>query len=159
VGTPDAKGKASLTIFIVAIPVVVVALPEGLPLAVILALAFATTKVLRGNNFVSGNATSICSDKTGTLAEIQMTAVAIILDSSCSESFFYYRWSDSCSLINPKDLSLVISPPGFLISASRMIMKLALIYRPHGFAVTLSPLIKKLLLESIALSLTALKGE
>lgn len=70
-----AKGSAFMDILIVAVTIIVVAVPEGLPLAVTLALAFATTKMLKENNLVRilracetmGNATAICSDKTGTL--------------------------------------------------------------------------------------------
>lgn len=82
--TPAEKGQNFLDILIVAITVVVVAVPEGLPLAVTLALAFATTRMLKDNNLVRllrsceimGNATTICSDKTGTLTQNRMTVVA-----------------------------------------------------------------------------------
>ena len=60
---------------IIGITVLVVAVPEGLPLAVTIALAFSVKKMLKDNNLVRhlhacetmGNATTICSDKTGTL--------------------------------------------------------------------------------------------
>ena len=73
--SPTEKGSAFMDILIVAVTIIVVAVPEGLPLAVTLALAFATTKMLKENNLVRvlqacetmGNATAICSDKTGTL--------------------------------------------------------------------------------------------
>ncbi len=76
-----------LTILIQAITVVVVAVPEGLPMAVTLALAFATTRMLKDNNLVRvlaacetmGNATTICSDKTGTITENKMTVVKGVL--------------------------------------------------------------------------------
>ncbi|KAF1964015.1 calcium transporting P-type ATPase-like protein [Bimuria novae-zelandiae CBS 107.79] len=82
--TPAEKGQHFLDILIVAITVVVVAVPEGLPLAVTLALAFATTRMLKDNNLVRllrscetmGNATTICSDKTGTLTQNKMTVVS-----------------------------------------------------------------------------------
>lgn len=82
--SPADKGQNFLDILIVAITVVVVAVPEGLPLAVTLALAFATTRMLKDNNLVRllrscetmGNATTICSDKTGTLTQNKMTVVA-----------------------------------------------------------------------------------
>jgi P-type Ca2+ transporter type 2C len=78
------RGSQFLDILIVAITVIVVAVPEGLPLAVTLALAFATTRMLKENNLVRvlracetmGNATTICSDKTGTLTQNKMTVVA-----------------------------------------------------------------------------------
>lgn len=67
--------------FLYAVTVVVVAVPEGLPLAVTIALAFSMKKMMRDNNFVRvlaacetmGGATAICSDKTGTLTENRMT--------------------------------------------------------------------------------------
>lgn len=82
----DAASKAQefLNILITAVTIVVVAVPEGLPLAVTLALAFATKRMLKDNNLVRvlrscetmGNATCICSDKTGTLTQNVMTVVA-----------------------------------------------------------------------------------
>ena len=81
--SPATKSQEALDIFIVAVTVIVVAVPEGLPLAVTLALAFATTRMLKENNLVRvlracetmGNATTICSDKTGTLTQNKMTVV------------------------------------------------------------------------------------
>ncbi|KAK6455784.1 Ca2+-transporting P-type ATPase [Scheffersomyces xylosifermentans] len=77
------KGKKFLDILITAITIVVVAVPEGLPLAVTLALAFATTRMAQNGNLVRvlkscetmGGATAICSDKTGTLTENKMRIV------------------------------------------------------------------------------------
>lgn len=82
--TPAEKGQEFLNIFIVVVTIIVVAVPEGLPLAVTLALAFATTRMLKDNNLVRhlkacevmGNATTICSDKTGTLTQNKMQVVA-----------------------------------------------------------------------------------
>ena len=82
--SPSVKGSAFMNILIVAVTIIVVAVPEGLPLAVTLALAFATTRMLKENNLVRvlracetmGNATAICSDKTGTLTTNKMTVVA-----------------------------------------------------------------------------------
>ncbi|KAF9174237.1 hypothetical protein BGX21_000747 [Mortierella sp. AD011] len=72
-----------IRIIIQAITIVVVAVPEGLPMAVTLALAYATTQMLKDNNLVRvlsacetmGNATTVCSDKTGTLTQNKMTVV------------------------------------------------------------------------------------
>ena len=82
--TASEKGQNFMRILITAITVVVVAVPEGLPLAVTLALAFATTRMLKDHNLVRvlqacetmGNATTVCSDKTGTLTQNKMTVVA-----------------------------------------------------------------------------------
>jgi len=82
--SPTEKGQSFLNIFIVTVTIIVVAVPEGLPLAVTLALAFATTRMLKDNNLVRhlkacevmGNATTICSDKTGTLTQNKMLVVA-----------------------------------------------------------------------------------
>ncbi|KAH7142046.1 hypothetical protein EDB81DRAFT_54451 [Dactylonectria macrodidyma] len=82
--SPEEKGQSFLQILITSITIIVVAVPEGLPLAVTLSLAFATKKMAKANNLVRhlqscetmGNATVICSDKTGTLTENVMTVVA-----------------------------------------------------------------------------------
>ncbi|XP_045038137.1 plasma membrane calcium-transporting ATPase 4 isoform X1 [Desmodus rotundus] len=69
--------------FIIGITVLVVAVPEGLPLAVTISLAYSVKKMMKDNNLVRhldacetmGNATAICSDKTGTLTMNRMTVV------------------------------------------------------------------------------------
>nr|KAJ3422178.1 hypothetical protein HK105_000846 [Polyrhizophydium stewartii] len=87
--TPYAVTEDILSLFILAVTVVVVAVPEGLPLAVTLSLAHATLQMLKDNNLVRhlsscetmGNATTICSDKTGTLTMNKMTVVkGLIMD-------------------------------------------------------------------------------
>lgn len=63
---------------------IVVAVPEGLPLAVTLALAFATKRMTKENLLVRvlgacetmANATVVCTDKTGTLTQNVMSVVA-----------------------------------------------------------------------------------
>lgn len=65
---------------IVGVTVVVVAVPEGLPLAVMISLAYSVRKMLKDKNFVKrlasceimGGANNICSDKTGTLTQNKM---------------------------------------------------------------------------------------
>jgi Ca2+ transporting ATPase len=63
--------------FIVSVSIIVVAVPEGLPLAVTIALAYSVGKMKNENNLVRylqacetmGGADNICSDKTGTLTK------------------------------------------------------------------------------------------
>lgn len=91
--TPAQKGDAFMKIFITAITIIVVAVPEGLPLAVTLALAFATTQMVKDNNLVRvlkscetmGGASTICSDKTGTLTQNRMTVVAGTIGGTADE--------------------------------------------------------------------------
>jgi len=71
---------------IIAITVVVVAIPEGLPLAVTISLSFSSKQMQKLNNLVRklasaetmGGATHICTDKTGTLTENKMTVMAVM---------------------------------------------------------------------------------
>ncbi|XP_012455423.1 calcium-transporting ATPase 9, plasma membrane-type isoform X1 [Gossypium raimondii] len=70
-------------IFTIAVTIVVVAVPEGLPLAVTLTLAYSMRKMMADKALVRrlsacetmGSATTICSDKTGTLTLNEMTVV------------------------------------------------------------------------------------
>ncbi|CDJ60265.1 Ca2+-ATPase, putative [Eimeria maxima] len=69
--------------FVTAITVLVVAVPEGLPLAVTISLAYSIGQMLADQNYVRrlgacetmGSANEVCSDKTGTLTRNQMSAV------------------------------------------------------------------------------------
>lgn len=66
---------------IMGVTIVVVAVPEGLPLAVMISLAYSVRKMYKDQNFVKrlssceimGGANNICSDKTGTLTLNKMT--------------------------------------------------------------------------------------
>lgn len=68
---------------IIAIVIIVVAVPEGLPLAVMISLAFSISAMLKDDCDVKklasceimGGANNICSDKTGTLTNNKMEVV------------------------------------------------------------------------------------
>ena len=76
---------AVLDAFIIAITVIVVAIPEGLPLAVTISLAYSVGKMFEEHNLVRslhasetmGGANEICTDKTGTLTQNKMTVMAL----------------------------------------------------------------------------------
>ena len=85
--TPPTKTVSNdiLKIILLCVAIVVVAIPEGLPLAVTLTLAFSIGKMMNDNNLVRkmhacetmGGATYICSDKTGTLTANIMNIFSI----------------------------------------------------------------------------------
>ncbi|EOO03676.1 putative calcium-translocating p-type atpase protein [Phaeoacremonium minimum UCRPA7] len=147
--TPAEKGQQFLNIFIVVVTIIVVAVPEGLPLAVTLALAFATTRMLRDNNLVRhlkacevmGNATTICSDKTGTLTQNKMQVVAGTVGTS--HRFGGNQASDEKPPTTP---GTPASPDDANIT-------------PAEFVKMLSADIRELLLKSIVLNSTAFEGE
>ena len=72
---------------VLGITVLVVAIPEGLPLAVTIAMAYSVMKMYQENNFVKtlmacetmGEVNNICTDKTGTLTKNQMTVLEVWL--------------------------------------------------------------------------------
>lgn len=65
--------------FLSGISLIVIAVPEGLPLAVTMSLAYSMRRMMKDNCLVRrleacetmGGATQICSDKTGTLTEVR----------------------------------------------------------------------------------------
>lgn len=75
-----AFGEHLLSTIMIAVTILVVAVPEGLPMSVTLSLAMSMKRMLKTNNLVRkmhacetmGAATVICTDKTGTLTRNQM---------------------------------------------------------------------------------------
>eukprot|EP01125_Pyxidicula_operculata_P000218 TRINITY_DN10311_c0_g1_i1.p1 TRINITY_DN10311_c0_g1~~TRINITY_DN10311_c0_g1_i1.p1 ORF type:complete len:1026 (-),score=288.69 TRINITY_DN10311_c0_g1_i1:85-3075(-) len=76
-----------LLAFIIGITIIVVAVPEGLPLAVTISLAYSISLMAKDQNLVRklqacevmGGATNICSDKTGTLTMNRMSVEKILV--------------------------------------------------------------------------------
>ncbi|OIW25161.1 calcium-translocating P-type ATPase [Coniochaeta ligniaria NRRL 30616] len=141
--TPAQKGQNFIEIFIVVVTIIVVAVPEGLPLAVTLALAFATTRMLKDNNLVRhlkacevmGNATTICSDKTGTLTQNKMQVVSATVGTS-----------HRCGAVTSTDGHSPDSPSEKDVT-------------PQELVSSLGSSVKDLLLKSISLNSTAFEGE
>ncbi|KAK1986955.1 calcium-translocating P-type ATPase [Colletotrichum cereale] len=136
---PADKASTFMDLLVVAIAIIAVAVPEGLPLAVTLALAFATTKLLKENNLVRvlracetmGNATTICSDKTGTLTTNRMTVVAGTFSTSSFTAFAQSENENSSG-----------SPP-----------------HVSAWAATLPQATKDLIVQSVAVNSTAFEGQ
>ena len=103
--TPNQKGIAFVQILIISVTLIVVAVPEGLPLAVTLALAFATKRMTKekllvrvlGSCETMANASVVCTDKTGTLTQNEMTVVAGSLGIHCK---FVHRLEENRSRTN-----------------------------------------------------------
>nr|XP_051687865.1 plasma membrane calcium-transporting ATPase 2 isoform X8 [Oryctolagus cuniculus] len=97
--------------FIIGVTVLVVAVPEGLPLAVTISLAYSVKKMMKDNNLVRhldacetmGNATAICSDKTGTLTTNRMTVVQAYVGD------VHYKEVPDPSSINAKTMELLVN--------------------------------------------------
>ncbi|XP_018425630.1 PREDICTED: plasma membrane calcium-transporting ATPase 3 isoform X4 [Nanorana parkeri] len=97
--------------FIIGVTVLVVAVPEGLPLAVTISLAYSVKKMMKDNNLVRhldacetmGNATAICSDKTGTLTTNRMTVVQSYMGD------LHYKEKPDPSSLNSKNLDLLVN--------------------------------------------------
>ncbi|KAL9103800.1 MAG: hypothetical protein Q9163_001209 [Psora crenata] len=150
------KGQQFLQVFIVAVTVVVVAVPEGLPLAVTLALAFATTRMLKDKNLVRllracetmGNATTICSDKTGTLTQNKMSTVAGTVGTSAR--FGDRRSPENSAAASPDTPTTGKDAASEPIGPERSI---------KDFVSSLSGDIRELLKLSIAINSTAFEGQ
>ena len=75
-----------LQIFMVSVAIIVMAVPEGLPMSITLSLAMSMRRVLKTNNLVRkmhacetmGAVTVICTDKTGTLTQNRMHVQELI---------------------------------------------------------------------------------
>jgi Ca2+-transporting ATPase len=102
--------------FAVAVTIVVVAVPEGLPLAVTLSLAFAMKKMMNDKALVRnlaacetmGSSTTICSDKTGTLTTNHMTVVKACICGKIKEVGSSKETSSFCSEIPGSALSILL---------------------------------------------------
>ncbi|KAI0368013.1 calcium-translocating P-type ATPase [Pilatotrama ljubarskyi] len=151
--TPSQWGIAFVQILIISVTLIVVAVPEGLPLAVTLALAFATKRMTKENLLVRvlgscetmANASVICTDKTGTLTQNVMTVVAGSVGIHCK---FVHRLQDNMARTNAEE------EPGVKDTGARK--------HAQDFSIdqeqlndTLSPALRDLFNQAIAINSTA----
>ncbi|XP_068332898.1 calcium-transporting ATPase 1-like [Pyrus communis] len=105
-----------LEYFAIAVTIVVVAVPEGLPLAVTLSLAFAMKKMMNDKALVRhlaacetmGSATTICSDKTGTLTTNHMTVVKACICGKIRDVGTSEEASNLASIVPGSGLRLIL---------------------------------------------------
>jgi Ca2+-transporting ATPase len=92
-----AMAHVVLQYFMMAVTLIVMAVPEGLPMAITLALALNMRRMLKSNNLVRklhasetmGAVTVICTDKTGTLTLNQMTVKQSVLPDGSSSQLLH----------------------------------------------------------------------
>lgn len=118
--------KLVLTNFMMAVTLIVMAVPEGLPMAVTLSLALNMRRMLKTNNLVRkmhacetmGAITVICTDKTGTLTQNRMTVsemvqnapedMAVLEEAIACNTTAFLNEERSKGLGNPTEVALLL---------------------------------------------------
>ncbi|KAJ7608118.1 hypothetical protein DFH06DRAFT_1379188 [Mycena polygramma] len=145
--TVSQKGIAFVNILVISVTLVVVAVPEGLPLAVTLALAFATKRMtyeqllvrILGSCETMANASVVCTDKTGTLTQNAMTVVA---GSVGIHAKFVRHLESNIARTNADEAGVRKHPNDFSLDLSQL-------------NTALSPQLRELFNEAIAVNSTA----
>lgn len=128
-----------LRYFMVAVTIIVVAVPEGLPMSVTLSLAYSMRRMAATNNLVRqmhacetiGAATVICSDKTGTLTYNQMRVQELHFPSIASPSGGETRETDGPGEDEPDPLPDGSAPEARLLAEAMAANSTANLKRPE----------------------------
>lgn len=113
-----------LNYFMMAVTLIVMAVPEGLPMAVTLSLALNMRRMLKSNNLVRklhacetmGAVTVICTDKTGTLTQNRMQVADMLIEEGNDDMFAdalamnttAYLEDDGKGIGNPTEIALLL---------------------------------------------------
>jgi Ca2+-transporting ATPase len=116
------RGTPPLEMFIIAVSLAIAAVPEGLPAVVTISLALGMREMIQRNALIRrlssvetlGSATVICSDKTGTLTQNEMTVTRIAADGEIiSVSGIGYNPHGDFFLdgnrVNPRDFPAILT--------------------------------------------------
>ncbi|THH32252.1 hypothetical protein EUX98_g1955 [Antrodiella citrinella] len=152
--TSSEWGIAFVQILIISVTLVVVAVPEGLPLAVTLALAFATKRMTEENLLVRvlgscetmANASVVCTDKTGTLTQNDMSVVAGSIGIHCK---FVHKLSDNQARTNAGE------EPGVEVEVSTRKHAEDFTVDQTGLNGILTPAVQRLFNAAVAINSTA----
>ncbi|EAY13531.1 calcium-translocating P-type ATPase, PMCA-type family protein [Trichomonas vaginalis G3] len=120
-----ARLREPLDMLVVSLTIVVCAVPEGLPLAVTISLAYSMRRMMTDNNFVRrleacetmGSATVILTDKTGTLTKNEMNIERMIIAGSVTTNLPSKLREDKEFMSNLVD-GLVVNSHAILDGAS-----------------------------------------
>ena len=161
------KAQSFIQILIIAVTIVVVAVPEGLPLAVTLALAFATRRMTKMNLLVRvlgacetmANATVVCTDKTGTLTTNKMSVVAGSIGVHLK---FAQRLAEHADRTNANDWDPEEAEPTTEAERAAVPVRKGRLDFSTDMADLnkhISPALQRLVNESVAINSTAFEGE